>query len=87
MIPLVGVVSVRHWRHSRNFRLWIPLFLLWLLLLPFALLALPVFLIVCLISRVNPLEALATFWYILTALKDTHIEVDNRNALVLIQIL
>ncbi len=87
MIPRVGVVSVRHWHNSRNFRLWIPLFLLWLLLLPFALLALPVFLVVCLISRVNPLEAIATFWHILTALKDTHIEVDNRNALVLIQIL
>ena len=44
MIPMVGVVSVRHWRRSRDFRLWIPLFLLWLLLLPFAVLALPVLL-------------------------------------------
>ncbi len=87
MIPLVGVVSVSHWRHSRNFRLWIPLFLLWLLLLPFAVLALPVLFIVCLISRVSPFEAIATFWNIFAALKDTHIEVDNRNALVLIRIL
>jgi hypothetical protein len=87
MIPLVGVVSVRHWRHSRNFRLWIPLFLLWLLMLPFAVLALPVLFLVCLISRVNPFEAIVTFWHILAALKDTHIEVDNRNALVLIRIL
>jgi hypothetical protein len=87
MIPLVGVVSVRHWRHSRNFRLWIPLFLLWLLMLPFAVLALPVLFLVCLISRVNPFEAISTFWHIFAALKDTHIEVDNRNALVLIRIL
>jgi hypothetical protein len=87
MIPLVGVVSVRRWPHSRTFRLWIPLLLLWILLLPFALLALPVVLVVCLISRVNPFEAIATFWYIFAALKDTHIEVNNRNALVLVQIL
>ena len=87
MIPQVGVVSVRHWRRSRNFRLWIPLFLLWLLLLPLAVLVLPVLFIVCLISRVNPLEAIATFWNIFAALKDTHIEVDNRNALVVIRIL
>lgn len=87
MIPMIGVVSVRHWQRSRSFRLWIPLFLLWLLLLPLALLTLPLFLIVCLISRVNPFEAIATFWHIFAALKDTHIEVDNRNALVLVQIL
>jgi hypothetical protein len=87
MIPLVGVVSVNHRPRSRTFRLWIPLFLLWLLLLPFAVLAFPVFLIVCLISRVNPFEAIATFWHIFAALKDTHIEVDNHNALVLVQIL
>ena len=87
MIPLVGVVSVRHWRHSRNFRLWIPLFLLWLLLLPFAVLALPVLFVVCLISRVNPFEAIATMLHIFAELKVTQIEVDNRNALVLIRIL
>ena len=87
MIPLVGIVSVNHRPHSRSFRLWIPLFLLWLLLLPLAVLAFPVLLIVCLISRVNPFEAIATFWHILAALKDTHIEVDNRNALVLVRIL
>ena len=84
--PSGWVVSVRHWQHSRNFRLWIPLFLLWLLLLPLAVLALPVLFLVCLISRVNPF-AIATFWHIIGALKDTHIEVDNRNALVLIRIL
>jgi hypothetical protein len=87
MIPMVGVISVRRWPRSRSFRLWIPLFLLWLVLLPFALLALPLLLIVCLIRRVNPFEAIATLWHILVALKDTHIEIDNRNALVLVRIL
>ncbi len=87
MIPMVGVVSVRHWQHSRDFRLWIPLFLLWLVLVPVAVLALPLLLIVCLFSRVNPFEVIATFWNIFAALKDTHIEVNNRNALVLVRIL
>ena len=87
MIPLVGVISVRRWPRSRSFRLWIPLFLLWLVLLPFVLLAIPALFLVCLISGVNPFEAIATFWNILVALKDTHIEIDNRNALVLVRIL
>jgi hypothetical protein len=87
MIPLVGVINVKHWPRSRSFRLWIPLFLLWLLLLPFAVLLLPVFFVVCLICRVNPFRAIATFWSILASLRDTHIEIDNRDALVLIRIL
>ncbi len=87
MIPLVGVISWRRWPHSRSFRLWVPLFLLWLLLLPFALLALPVLFIVCLVSRVNPFEAIATFWAICAGFRDTHIEIDNGEALVLIRIL
>jgi hypothetical protein len=86
MIPLIGVVSWRRWPRSRSFRLWIPLFLLWLLL-PFALLALPVLFIVCLVSRVNPFEAIATFWGICAGFRDTHIEIDNGEALVLIRIL
>ncbi len=87
MIPVMGVISVRNWSRSRDFRLWIPLFLVWLLLLPLALLLLPLFFVVCLISRVNPLRAIATFWQIFSSLHDTHIEVDNRNALVLVRIL
>jgi len=87
MIPMVGVISVRHWAQSRSFKLWIPLFLLWLLLLPLAVLAFPVLLIVCLIARLNPFVVISTFWGILSGLHDTHIEVDNREALVLIRIL
>jgi hypothetical protein len=87
MIPLVGVISVQHWPRSRSFRLWIPLFLLWILLLPLAVLLLPVFFVVCLICRVNPFQAIATFWSIFAAFRDTHIEIDNRQALVLIKIL
>jgi hypothetical protein len=87
MIPQVGVIDVKHWPRSRSFRLWIPLFVVWLLLLPFAILLLPVFLVVCLVGRVNPFQALATFWSIFAGVRDTHIEIDNPEALVLIRIL
>ena len=87
MIPLVGVISVQHWPRSRSFRLWIPLVLLWILLLPVALLALPVVFVLCLFARLNPFEVIATFWQILSSCRDTHIEIDNREALVLIRIL
>jgi len=87
MIPLIGVVSVRRWPRSRTFRLWVPLFLLWLLMLPLMLLLLPVMFIVCLISRVNPFEAAATIWAIFAGFRDTHIEIDNGEALVLVHIL
>lgn len=87
MIPMVGVISVNHWPRSRSFRLWIPIFLLWLLLLPLAVLAFPVLLIVCLIAQVNPFSVIATFWGILAGLRDTHIEVNNRDALILVRIL
>lgn len=87
MIPMVGVISVNHWPRSRSFRLWIPIFLLWLLLLPLAVLAFPVLLIVCLIAQVNPFSVIATFWGILGGLRDTHIEVNNRDALILVRIL
>jgi hypothetical protein len=56
-------------------------------LLPFAILLLPVFLVVCLVGRVNPFQALATFWSIFAGVRDTHIEIDNPEALVLIRIL
>lgn len=87
MIPLIGVVSFRRWPHSRSFRLWIPLFLLWILLLPLAVLFLLLLFPVCLISRVNPFKAIAAFWSIFSAFRNTHIEIDNGEALVLVRVL
>lgn len=87
MIPLIGVISVRRWPRSRSFRLWVPLFLLWLLMLPLMLLLLPVLFIVCLVSQVNPLQAIRTIWGIFAGLRNTHIEIDNGEALVLVRIL
>jgi hypothetical protein len=56
-------------------------------MLPLMLLLLPVMFIVCLISRVNPFDATATIWAIFAGFRDTHIEIDNGEALVLVHIL
>jgi hypothetical protein len=84
MIPLFAVIGFR-WR-DRRIGLWFPLFLAWLVLLPVILLLLPVFCIVCLVGRVNPLRALFTGWQVLAGLKGTHIEVDDSKVLILIRI-
>jgi hypothetical protein len=86
MIPFVALVSVPD-RRSHTFRLWIPLFLVWLLVLPLSLLLLPAVLIGGLVCRVNPFRALSVVWQILTALKDTNVEVARRSASVSICIL
>lgn len=86
MIPLFLVLGFRIGGH-RNFRLWLPLFLIWLLLLPLVLVLLPLFFIGCLILRVNPLRAAATGWQILTGLAGTHIEIRDPENYILIRII
>jgi uncharacterized membrane protein SpoIIM required for sporulation len=86
MIPFVAVVSVPD-RRSHTFRLSIPLFLVWLLVLPLSLLLLPAVFIGGLVCQVNPLRALSVVWQILSALKDTNVEVARRSASVSICIL
>jgi uncharacterized membrane protein SpoIIM required for sporulation len=86
MIPFVAVVSVPD-RRSHTVRLWIPLFLVWLLVLPLGLLLLPVVLIAGLVCRVNPFRAVSVLWQLLSALKDTNVEVARRSASVSICIL
>ncbi len=73
MIPLVATVSFRS-RRDRNCRLWIPLALVWLLLLPVVLAALPVMFVICWVAGVDPVETVAVFWQILSALKGTNME-------------
>jgi uncharacterized membrane protein SpoIIM required for sporulation len=86
MIPFVAVVSVPD-RRSHTFRLWIPLFLVWLLVLPLGLLLLPVVFIAGLVCRANPFRAVSVLWQLLSALKDTNVEVARRSASVSICIL
>jgi len=73
MIPFVARITFR--RGSRNFRLWIPLAIVWLLLLPAMLLLLPLFLIGCLIARIDPLDAVASLWAILCGVQGSEVEV------------
>jgi hypothetical protein len=76
MIPWLAVIQIRA-RQGRGIHLWIPLVFLWILLLPFAVLALPVFLVYCLIGRVSVVRASRTFAEMLGALKGTRVQFEN----------
>ncbi len=86
MIPFVAVISVPH-HQSRTLRLWVPLFLLWILLLPIVIVLSPFIFIACLVCRVNPFQACAISWQILSALRETNVEVAHRTASISVCIL
>ena len=86
MIPLVAVVSL-HEQNSRTFRLWVPIALIWLFLIPLVVLFSPLILIACLFCRVNPFRMFSVGWQILSALKDTKVELGRRTAAVSVCIL
>jgi hypothetical protein len=85
VIPLLATVRIQPAK-SRAFGLWIPLFLLWLVLLPLAVLALPLIFMAFIVGQVNPFKGLSLLWQMLSALKDTHVEVEDRNCAVLIHV-
>jgi hypothetical protein len=85
MIPLFAILRV-HTSRRRRFGLWLPLFLLWLLLLSLALLLLPIFVIGCLIARMNPWRVFIAGWQVLTGLRGTHIEFEQAQSKVLLRI-
>jgi hypothetical protein len=86
MIPFVAVVSLRN-RESRTFRLWVPLILVWLLIVPLMVLLSPLIVVACLACRVNPFRGFTVVWQILSALRETELEIDRRSAGVSICIL
>jgi len=86
VIPLVAVVSLNK-ENSRTFRLWVPIVLIWLVLLPLVALFSPVILIACLICRVNPFRMFSVGWQILSALRETKVELGRRTAAVSVCIL
>ena len=84
MIPFFASLHIRHAadtaspRHrTRNFRLWIPLFLAWLILLPLLLILFPLVLVACLLMRISALRLYTTVWQILSGLRHTLVEVQN----------
>lgn len=86
MIPMVAIVAIRT-KPLPSPRWWIPLplFLMWLLLLPFILILLPFVFIACWVIGVDPLRALSASWELLSGLRNAHIEVDHRQASILIR--
>ncbi len=86
MIPVLAIVGLRR-AGGRSFRLWVPLALVWLLLLPFAVVLLPVFVVACLATAVNPLRALWIGWQVLGALGGTRVEVGDCESSFLVHIL
>ena len=77
MIPWLAVIRIGG-RSGRTVRLWIPLVFLWILLLPFAVLALPLFFLYCLIGRVSLVRAARTAREIFGGLSGTRIEFGDR---------
>lgn len=85
MIPLLAEVGFRSHR-GRHFHLWLPLFLLWLLVLLLALPLLPLVAVVLWAARVNPFRALWRLGQTLCALRRTHVEIQNDDTWLLINL-
>lgn len=85
MIPFFAIVRIAS-RSGRNFRIWLPLFLIWLLLAPLVLVLLPFLFIYCLCIRINPFRAIGSVWGVLNGLRGTHIEVTTSRDAFLVRI-
>ena len=76
MMPYLAVIRIRGCG-GRGIHLWFPLIFLWVLLLPFAVLALPLFFLYCLVGRVGLVGALRTAAGILCGLKGTQFQFES----------
>ena len=85
MIPQLVRLQVRQPNH-RTFRLWIPVVPVLIVLAPLLLLATFAAIIACLVFGIRPLRALVAVGRLVCALKGTCIEVDQPEALVLLDI-
>lgn len=83
MPPMLVLTDVR--RKGRHIRLWVPLFLIWFLLVPIAVLLLPVFIVLCLAFRREPLAAMDAIYDVLSGLTGTIVEIDTPQAFVFIR--
>ena len=86
MTPNIAIVHVQN-PYWRGIRLWLPLFLLWI---PLILLS-PLILLVVFglrpAGRINPWQAIATFWAILCGLRGTEVRVTADGNKVFVRIL
>ena len=85
MIPMAGIVALRTRPQGRVWWIPLPLFLLWLILLPALIIVVPAIFVVCEIVRINPFQALSTSWQLLAGLRGLHVQVEEKEAAVLIK--
>jgi hypothetical protein len=83
MMPQIVRVRIRG---TSRFGLWIPLLPVAIILSPLLVLGSLVLIVACLVTRINPLKAMYRSWRVFTALRGFHVEVRNRQQLVLVDI-
>ena len=74
MTPNVAIVHVEN-PHWPGIHLWLPLFLLWIPVILLSPLILLVVFAVCLAGRINPWQAIASFWGLVCSLPGTDVRV------------
>ena len=84
-MPQLLRLQVRRPNH-RRVRLWIPVLPVLIVLSPLLLLVTLAAILACLVFRINPIWALVAAGRLLCALKGTHVEVDEPEALVFLDI-
>jgi hypothetical protein len=84
MIPLTARLRVRS--PKANFSVWLPLFLIWLLLLPLVVVLLPLVILVCWLFGNNPFPAVGAGYQMLCGLRGTHVEINEPEQFVLLDI-
>jgi len=81
------LVTVRHRRRNgRPRRLHVPVLPVLLVLSPLLLLAVPVGLVACLSTGVDPVKALRNTWRVLSALPGTRFEIAQGRSAVLVSV-
>ena len=85
MIPMVAVIALRIEPKRRRWWIPLPLFLVWLILLPLAIVWVPLVIVVCAIVDINPFQAMGTAWQLLAGLRNLRLDVETREADVLLR--
>jgi hypothetical protein len=77
LIPYAAAIRIRN-EHCQGRQTWIiPFWLTGLLLLPVGILLMPLILVVCAVTRLNPFPILHALWQIFVSLKGTIVDVDD----------
>ena len=85
MMPQLVTVRVRR-PAGRPIRLWIPLLPIVLVFSPLLVLSVLVGVVACVICRINPVQALAGMWRLLSALSGVRLDIEQARTAVLVTI-